>query len=433
MNLLYDNLNINEAGHLTIGGVDAVSLAEEYGTPLYVLDENIIRKKCRIYTEAMTRYFGNGSVPLFAGKALCFKGIYPIVEEEGLSADVVSPGEIYTALAAGFPAEKIYFHGNNKTDQDIRYGLEQHIGYFIVDNLNELRILNETAGEMGVKQKILLRVTVGLDPHTLDAINTGKIDSQFGRAIETGQAEESVVQALACENLELCGYHTHIGSQIFESDPFCDQIDILLGFADDMRRKYGYTAGIFNIGGGFGVRYTESDPEVDIAESIRQISEHLKSHCEERNSPLPQVLMEPGRSIVADAGVTLYTTGGVKEIEGYRNYVMVDGGMTDNPRYALYQSAYTIVLANRMNDTADFRCTVAGRCCETGDRLAEDILLPKANRGDIVAVLTTGAYNYSMASNYNRIPRPAIVMVKDGAARLVVRRETFQDLIEREL
>ncbi|MGN8649885.1 diaminopimelate decarboxylase [Eubacterium pyruvativorans] len=433
MNLLYDNLNINEAGHLTIGGVDAVSLAEEYGTPLYVLDENIIRKKCRIYTEAMTRYFGNGSVPLFAGKALCFKGIYPIVEEEGLSADVVSPGEIYTALAAGFPAEKIYFHGNNKTDQDIRYGLEQHIGYFIVDNLNELRILNETAGEMGVKQKILLRVTVGLDPHTLDAINTGKIDSQFGRAIETGQAEESVVQALACENLELCGYHTHIGSQIFESDPFCDQIDILLGFADDMRRKHGYTAGVFNIGGGFGVRYTESDPEVDIAENIRQISEHLKSHCEERNYPLPHVLMEPGRSIVADAGVTLYTTGGVKEIEGYRNYVMVDGGMTDNPRYALYQSAYTIVLANRMNDTADFRCTVAGRCCETGDRLAEDILLPKANRGDIVAVLTTGAYNYSMASNYNRIPRPAIVMVKDGAARLVVRRETFQDLIEREL
>ena len=433
MNLLYDNLNINEAGHLTIGGVDAVSLAEEYGTPLYVLDENIIRKKCRIYTEAMTRYFGNGSVPLFAGKELCFKGIYPIVEEEGLSADVVSPGEIYTALAAGFPAEKIYFHGNNKTDQDIRYGLEQHIGYFIVDNLNELRILNETAGEMGVKQKILLRVTVGLDPHTLDAINTGKIDSQFGRAIETGQAEESVVQALACENLELCGYHTHIGSQIFESDPFCDQIDILLGFADDMRRKHGYTAGIFNIGGGFGVRYTESDPEVDIAKNIRQISEHLKSHCEERNYPLPQVLMEPGRSIVADAGVTLYTTGGVKEIEGYRNYVMVDGGMTDNPRYALYQSAYTIVLANRMNDTADFRCTVAGRCCETGDRLAEDILLPKANRGDIVAVLTTGAYNYSMASNYNRIPRPAIVMVKDGAARLVVRRETFQDLIEREL
>ena len=286
---------------------------------------------------------------------------------------------------------------------------------------------------MGVKQKILLRVTVGLDPHTLDAINTGKIDSQFGRAIETGQAEESVVQALACENLELCGYHTHIGSQIFESDPFCDQIDILLGFADDMRRKHGYTAGIFNIGGGFGVRYTESDPEVDIAKNIRQISEHLKSHCEERNYPLPQVLMEPGRSIVADAGVTLYTTGGVKEIEGYRNYVMVDGGMTDNPRYALYQSAYTIVLANRMNDTADFRCTVAGRCCETGDRLAEDILLPKANRGDIVAVLTTGAYNYSMASNYNRIPRPAVVLVKDGTPRLAVRRESYEDLVRNDL
>ena len=431
--MLYKNLTINQAGHLEVGGIDTADLAEKYGTPLYILDEQVIREKCRIYADAMKKYFGENSYPLFAGKALCFRGIYPVIESEGLGADVVSPGEIYTALSAGFPAEKIFFHGTNKTDEDIRYGLESGIGHFIVDNLNELEVLDRTAGEMGIRQNILLRVTVGLDPHTLEAIKTGKVDSQFGVPIETGQAKRFVEKALAAENLDLDGFHSHIGSQIFESDPFCDQIDILLKFAAQIRDELGYTASSFNLGGGFGVRYVESDPTVDIGGNIREISEHLNDGCKEYDFPVPDIYMEPGRSIVGDAGVTIYTTGGIKTVEGYREYVTVDGGMTDNPRYALYESAYTILNASRMNDPADFTCTIAGRCCESGDRIAEEIDIAKPERGDLIAVLTTGAYNYSMASNYNRIPRPAIVFVNNGEDRLAVRRETFEDLIAREL
>ncbi len=431
--MLYENLTINQSGHLEVGGVDTAYLAEKYGTPLYILDEQVIREKCRIYADAMKKYFGESSYPLFAGKALCFRGIYPVVESEGLGADVVSPGEIYTALSAGFPAEKIFFHGTNKTDEDIRYGLESGIGHFIVDNPNELEVLDRTAGEMGIRQNILLRVTVGLDPHTLEAIKTGKVDSQFGVPIETGQAKRFVEKALAAENLDLDGFHSHIGSQIFESDPFCDQIDILLKFAVQMRDELGYTASRFNLGGGFGVRYVESDPTVDIEANIEEISEHLNKGCAEYDFPVPAIYMEPGRSIVGDAGVTIYTTGGIKTVEGYREYVTVDGGMTDNPRYALYESAYTVLNASRMNDPADFTCTIAGRCCESGDRIAEEINIAKPERGDLIAVLTTGAYNYSMASNYNRIPRPAIVFVNNGEDRLTVKRETFEDLISREL
>ena len=431
--MLYDNLSVNDRGHLEVAGLDTVDLAAEYGTPLYLLDEDRVRAHCRTYVEAMRKYFPEGSVPLYAGKALCFKGIYPVVDSEGLSADVVSPGEIYTALAAGFPAGKLYFHGTNKTDEDIAYGLRSRVGFFIVDNPNELRALNAEAGRQGVHQKILLRVTVGLDPHTLEAINTGRVDSQFGVPIETGQAARFVEEAMAQENLELFGFHSHIGSQIFESDSFCDQADILIRFAKEMKEKLDYTARIFNIGGGFGVRYVESDPEVDIAGNILEISDHLRKGCAQAGIPMPVILMEPGRSIVADAGVTLYTTGGIKTVEGYRDYVTVDGGMTDNPRYALYKSAYTVLNASHADQAADFTCTIAGRCCESGDRIAEEIQIAKPRRGDIIAVLTTGAYNYAMSMNYNRVPRPALVMLHEGTARLAVRRQTFEDLVACEL
>ena len=426
--MLYDNLAVNAAGHLTIGGVDTVTLAETYGTALYVLDEDRIRQNCRRYLTAMAENFGEGSTPLFASKALCFQGMYRIMAQEGMWSDVVSPGELYTALAAGFPPENLFFHGNNKTDEDIRYGVDSKVGYFIVDNYNELHFLNAYAGEKGLRQKILLRVTPGIDPHTLEAINTGRIDCQFGVPIETGQAADFVAEALRQNNLEVCGFHSHIGSQIFDPQPFCDAVDILLTFAQEMRQSLGFVAGMLNLGGGFGVRYRESDPVVDIPGNIRDLSRHLKQGCQALHYPQPKILMEPGRSIVADAGLTLYTAGGVKTIEGYRSYVTVDGGMTDNPRYALYQSPYTVCVANRMEDPANFIGTVAGRCCESGDLIQENVRLPKPERGDLIAVLTTGAYNFAMASNYNRLCRPAVVMVKGGGHYLAVRRQTYADL-----
>ena len=431
--MLHANLGTNSEGHLTIGGIDAARLAEKYGTPLYVFDEDMIRAKCRTYVEAMRRHFGPGSTPLYASKALSFKGIYPIVESEGLAVDTVSPGEIYTALAAGFPAEKMFFHGNNKTDADIRYGVENGVGFFVIDNLNELYALDRIAGELGKKQDALLRLTVGLDPHTLAAITTGKVDSQFGVPIDTGQAFGFVKAALGCDNINVLGYHSHVGSQVFESDSFMKQVEILIRFAAKVRDELGFTAGILNIGGGFAVRYTEADPAIDIGERIGEISRHLRAACDEFAYPLPVIYMEPGRSIVADAGVTLYTTGGVKEVLGYRNYITVDGGMADNPRFALYGSLYTVWNASRADAPADYECTVAGRACESGDRIAENIKIARPERGDIIAVFSTGAYNYSMASNYNRLPRPAAVMIQGGTDRLVIRRESFEDLIRNEL
>jgi diaminopimelate decarboxylase len=427
--MLYDYLGTNEKGHLTIGGLDTTALAEEFGAPLYVLNEDRVRENCRTYVTALAQHMPEGSMPLFAGKALCFKGLYPVLKEEGMGADVVSPGEIYTALAGGFPADRLYFHGNNKTDEDIQYALDSGVGHFIVDNHQELDKLDQYAGEKGVRQKVLLRVTPGIDPHTLQAINTGRIDCQFGVPIETGQAERFVLAALEKKNLDVEGFHSHIGSQIFEAEPFCDAVDILLDFAQGIREKTGFVAKTLNLGGGFGVRYLESDPVVDIPGNIAALSAHLKAGCEKKGYPVPKVLLEPGRSIVADAGVTLYRVGGVKTIEGYRSYITVNGGMTDNPRYALYQSSYTVLPADRMNDDRDFLCTVAGRCCESGDLIQENILMPKAERDDLIAVLTTGAYNFTMSSNYNRLCRPALVMIHQGKARLAVRRQTFEDLV----
>jgi diaminopimelate decarboxylase len=431
--MLHNNLDINEKGHLTIGGIDAVDLAKEYGTPLYVLDEDVVRANCRTYVREIHRNFGEKSAPLYASKALCFRGIYPIVESEGMCVDAVSPGEIYTALAAGFPPEKIFFHGTNKTDDDIEYGVTAGIGCFIVDNHNELEVLNRTAGRHGVRQKVLLRLTVGLDPHTLEAINTGRVDSQFGVPIDTGQADDFVKEALKCDNIDVAGFHSHVGSQIFESESFMKQAEILIGYAAKIRDELGYSIREINIGGGYGVRYVEKDPRLDLGSRIAEVAEHLSAACRETGIDLEAVYMEPGRSIVADAGVTLYTTGGVKEVKGYRNYITVDGGMTDNPRFALYKSEYTVLNASRQNDPADYECTVAGRCCESGDRIAENIKISKPERGDIIAVLSTGAYNYSMSSNYNRVPRPAMVLISGGKSRLAVRRQTFEDMMLSEL
>ena len=426
--MLYNNLTINSQGNLEIGGISTVDLAREYGTPLYVVDEDRLRRNIRVYKEAMAEHFGPQSLPLYASKSLCFKEIYRIVHDEGIHSDVVSPGELYTALTAGFPPEQLYFHGNNKTDADIRYALTEKVGCFVVDNPTELELLNRFASELSVKQRVLLRITPGIDNHTLKAINTGRVDNQFGVPIETGQAAAFVEQALGMEHLVIDGFHSHIGSQIFDAKPFCDAVDIILRFAVEMRDRFSFTAGTFNLGGGFAVRYVQSDAEVDIPGNIAEIAQHLKAGCSESGYPLPRVLLEPGRSIVADTGLTLYTVGGLKEIAGHRTYVTVDGGMADNPRYALYESAYTVVAAGRMHEAADQTMTVAGRACESGDLIQEHVKLPLLERGDLLAVLGTGAYNFSMASNYNRLPRPAVVVVSGGKHRLGVRRQNFEDM-----
>ncbi len=431
--MLHTNLTINEKGHLALGGVDTVEMAEKYATPLYLIDENRVREKMHTYTEAMGKYFPTGSRPLFASKSLCFKKIYSVAADMGMGIDLVSPGELYTAKAAGFPLENAYFHGNNKTDEDIAFAIDSGLGYFVADNIEELDAINRIAGEKGVHQKILMRLTPGIDPHTHAAITTGKVDSKFGTAIETGQAIELVKYALSLENIELEGFHCHIGSQCFEIKPFCDAADIMIMFMARVRDELGKNTTTLNLGGGFGVRYTEDDPHINIDESIRLIAKHIDTTCKRFEFAPPRVLMEPGRSIVADAGVTLYSVGSVKTITGYKSYVSVDGGMTDNPRYALYQSKYTVLNASRAAEEPDFVATIGGRCCESGDLIGEGVNIKKPVRGEKLAVLVTGAYNYSMASNYNRIPRPALVMIKDGVDTLAVRRESYEDLIRNDL
>ena len=433
--MICNNLSVNGQGHLCIGGRDTVELAEKYGTPLYVFDEDRIRERCRTYQTALAEAFGEKACALYASKAASFRAMYRIMKEEGMGVDVVSSGEIYTALSAGFPLEKAYFHSNNKTDADIAYAIDNGIGYFVVDNREELDAIQTIASEKGIRQKILLRLTPGIDPHTYAAVATGKVDSKFGSAIETGQAEEMTVYAQGLSALDLVGYHCHVGSQVFDSDVFLRAAAIMLEFAANMKAKHGFVLRELDLGGGYGVRYLADDPEIDIAANIKLVGKAVVEQCEALGLDLPAVRMEPGRSIVADAALTLYTVGTVKRIPGYKNYVSVDGGMTDNPRYALYGSSYTVLLANRANDkSATFRATVAGRCCESGDLLQENVVLPDdTHRGEILAVLTTGAYNYSMASNYNRIPRPPIVMLSGGTDRVAVKRESFEDICRNDL
>ena len=426
--MLHNNLNVSEQGHLTFAGLDTVELAKEFGTPAYLIDENMILGNIKTYQSAMREFMGEGSEPLFASKALSYCDIYRLMSEVDACIDVVSPGELYTADKAGFNLKRAFFHGSNKTDADIALGLEKGVGHFVVDNVFELEEISKQAGEKGITQKILLRVTPGIDPHTHAKINTGKVDSKFGAPIETGMAEKLFCKVMDTPNVDLRGFHSHIGSQIFETEPFSDAARIMLEFVAMLKSKYDFDTEYLNLGGGFGIRYTESDPQIDYAERIKKLADEIKGHCDDFGITQPKILMEPGRSIVGAAGCTIYEIGATKEIEGFKNYASVDGGMTDNPRYALYQSPYTCLLANKMNDVADFTCTIAGRCCESGDLIQEDVTIPKPTRGDILAVLCTGAYNYAMASNYNRVPRPPIVAIRDGKARVSVRRETYADL-----
>ncbi len=427
--MICDNLSRTPSGELCLAGQPLSALAREYGTPLYLYDEDRIRERCRTYLGAMRSAFGERGKVLYASKAACFSRLYAIMKEEGMGIDVVSSGEIYTAIKAGFPLDKAYFHSNNKTDADIEYAIENGIGCFVVDNEEELYAIDRIAREHGIRQRVMLRLTPGIDPHTYAAVATGKVDSKFGSAIETGQADAITALALSLPGVILRGFHCHVGSQVFDSDVYLRAAEVMLSFVEHIYRTRGYLADELDIGGGYGVRYVESQPEIDIAANIAEVGEFIHRRAAELDIPLPEIALEPGRSIVADAGLTLYTVGTVKRIPGYKSYVSVDGGMADNPRFALYGSPYTILpVMGEVGDDAEI-CSVVGRCCESGDIIAEGVPVPRnIGRGDLLACLTTGAYHYSMSSNYNRLPRPPIVMLSGGEHYLAVRRETPADL-----
>ncbi len=427
--MLSENISYSPEGELHFAGAPVRSLVEEFGSPLFVYDEQRIIDNCLTYQAAMNTYFGDGSYPIYAGKAAAFAYIYKILSSLSMSADFVSAGEIYTAHRTGFDMSRGFFHGNAKTTAEIDYAIGVGIGHIVVDNEDDLHAVADSALRAGARQRILLRITPGIDPHTYEAVATGKVDSKFGLPIKTGQAKIFVEKALSFPSLELVGYHCHIGSQVFDDDAdvYTDTAKVMLDFAIDMKNELGFYPEYLNIGGGFGVRYVSSDPSLDITLGIKRIADFVKSYTEKCGVAAPKILMEPGRSIVADAGMTLYTVETVKHINGYKSYVAVNGGMTDNPRYALYRSAYTVYPAKA--DEKTMLCDLVGKCCESGDIIQPSVSLPEnIKRGDTVAVATTGAYNYSMSSNYNRIPRPAVVMIKDGKARLAVRRETYADV-----
>lgn len=431
--LICENLSVDAAGHLRFAGLDTESLAKTYGTPVYLMDEDRIRANCRVFLTSARKSFGESARVLYASKAASFKRLYEVMREEGMGIDVVSQGEIHTALRAGFPMENAFFHSNNKTDDDIRAAMNAGVGYFVSDNTEELTAIDREAAQRGIRQKVLLRLTPGIDPHTYEAVATGKVDSKFGFAIPTGQAEKATAFALSLPNVDLCGFHSHIGSQVFDSDVFLRAADVMLRYIAQVRAKYGYEAKILNLGGGFGVPYTSKNPKPDLPKILAEIGAEVNRLCRELAIRQPEICLEPGRSIVADAGLTLYTVGSVKEIPGYRTYVSVDGGMTDNPRYALYGSSYTILPALKMNEPREMTADVVGRCCESGDILQKGVPLPRSlARGDLLACLTTGAYHFSMASNYNRIPRPPVVMIRNGETTVAVRRETLDDLTARD-
>ena len=427
------NLSINSENHLVIGQHDTVELAKKFGTPLYVLDEDLMRDNCRAYKNAIDTYYDGHGLVLFASKALCTMYTGRLVAEEGLGADVVSGGELYTLYKAGFPMEKVFFHGNNKTPDEIELALNCGVGHIVVDNKYELELLNRIANKKNVNQRILFRIKPGIDAHTHDFVKTGQIDSKFGVALENGEAYEIHKLALSMSNIQIDGVHCHIGSQIFDVEPFCEAAKVMIGFIADLYDKLGIKVNILNLGGGFGIKYTATDDPIAPSEYIHKVTNVVKELAQEKGIDLPFLVFEPGRSIVASAGITLYTVGCVKEIENVRTYVSIDGGMCDNPRYILYGSKYTAVLANNASAEPVAPITIAGKCCESGDLIQEHVMMPQIHVGDTLAVLATGAYNYSMSSNYNRIPRPPIVAVSGNEAKIIVKRETYDDLIKNDV
>ena len=428
-----ENLGVNEKGHLTVSGTDTVDLAAEYGTPLYVMDEEMVRKNCRRFNDSMKKFYGEKGEVHYAGKAFSCMEMCRIVASEGIGLDAVSIGELYTALKAGFPMEKVGFHGNNKTDEELIFALKTGVGHIIVDNISELHRLEAIAAEMKVQPHIMFRIKPGIDAHTHDFVKTGQIDSKFGFALETGEAFEAVKEAINCKNVKLSGLHCHIGSQIFDIAPFEEAAKVMLGFIAKIKNELGYEIEGLNLGGGFGIKYLDEHDPAPFEVYLERVSGVVRAECERLGIKLPFMYIEPGRSIAAPAGITLYTVGARKEIPNIRTYVSVDGGMADSPRYILYGSEYEAVVANKANEERSEKVTIAGKCCESGDLIGENMPLQHAESGDIIAVCATGAYNYSMSSNYNRLQKPAVVFVNEGKSRIAVKRESLDDIIKNDI
>lgn len=421
-----------EGNDLVIGGIKASDLAKAYGTPLYVMDEQLLLDKCRGYIRGFKVKENNNRVA-FAGKAFLTLEMCKLINEEGLYLDVVSGGELYTAYKANFPMEKIYFHGNNKTLEEIEFGIKLGVGRFIVDNIEEIIKINEIAESYDKKQDIYLRLTPGIEAHTHDYIKTGQIDSKFGFAPVGNIIMDAVKKSLELDNINLVGLHCHIGSQIFEKEPFKDAAEVMLNYIYDIKQETGHYIDELDLGGGFGIYYSEGDKPKKIEEYCNVILDSVEKKCEALGIKKPILTIEPGRSVVANAGITLYTVGTIKDIPGVRKYLSVDGGMTDNIRPALYGAKYEALIANKASEPMTDKVTIAGKCCESGDILIQDIQIQKAKSGDILAILSTGAYGFSMASGYNKITRPAVVFVRNGEARLVVKRQSYEDLIKEEV
>ena len=421
-----------ESNELCIGGISCSDLVKEFGSPLYVMDENLLISTCKSYYDNFKCKENHNRVA-YAGKAFLTKAMCKLVNEQGLYLDVVSGGELFTAYKAGFPLNKVYSHGNNKSRGEIELGVKLGVGRFVVDNLDEMKMLNEEAGKNNIKQDIYLRLTPGIEAHTHDYIKTGQIESKFGFAPVGETIMNAVKLALDCENLNLKGLHCHIGSQIFETEPYKDAVEIMMNFMKEIKDQTGHIIPELDLGGGFGIHYTDEDKPREPKEYCEVILNKVDEVCSRLNIERPILTIEPGRSIVGNAGITLYTIGAIKNIEGVRTYVSVDGGMTDNIRPALYGAKYEMAIANKIDEKANTRVAIAGKCCESGDIFIEDICIQKPEIGDILAVFSTGAYGFSMSSNYNKNPKAPVVFIKDGVVRLVSKRQSYEELLELEV
>jgi diaminopimelate decarboxylase len=431
LTLFPDTAGVNDKGHLTVGGCDTIALAATYGTPLYIFDETTLRAKCSEYRREFEQRYSN-TFAIYACKAFTSLALIRLLHEEGFGLDVVSGGELHVAKSAGFPLDRVYFHGNNKGREELKQALESGIGRIVVDNFHELALLGRMASELGKTQDILLRLSPGVDPHTHSHVATGILDSKFGFPLTTGQAEEALTKAMSTPGLNLIGLHSHLGSSLFEVEPYQEAIDVVLQFAARMKQQHRFEMRELNVGGGFAVQYLLDSPAPPVSQYAEAIVSALVEKTRQLKLDQPRLVIEPGRSIVAKAGTALYTIGGAKNIPGVRQYVFVDGGMGDNIRPALYDSKYEAAVANKMGKPETDVVTIAGKFCESGDILVKDVRLPKLESGDILAMPTSGAYSIPMSSNYNASLRPAVVMVKEGKARLIRQRETYEDLTARE-
>ena len=427
------SLATNKEGHLTVGGADTIALANTFGTPLYVFDENLIIENMRSYKESIDTYYDGRGIVFYASKAFSCKEMARIAAREGLGLDVMSGGELFTAQTVDFPLDRVCYHGNNKDFEEIKQAVESGVGRIVADSGEELFVIDKIAKSLSKKQKVLLRVTPGVEAHTHEFIRTGQIDSKFGVTLENGSAFEVVSEARKLENIELAGIHSHIGSQIFDEEPFICAARVLVGFMSKVKKELGVNLYELNLGGGFGIKYTKEDKPKPYRTYMKDLIAGLCQACEDFKVEKPFIMFEPGRSIVGAAGITLYTVGGVKVIPGVRKYVSVNGGMSDNPRYILYEAEYEALLAAQPYEEGTETVTIVGKHCESGDVLIKDIKMPKIAIGDTLAVLATGAYNYSMASNYNRVPRPAAVMVRDGVPRVIIKRESYEDIVRNDI